>query len=100
MEHAREAGANVATDSVALLQKAEAMIFLGQELQQRLAMESQAPVNTVQWIINTGNTIIQNVNQYFGPVTTGSGDAVDLRESRGAVIKPAGPVNQQFETSE
>jgi len=96
MEHARAAGANATTGSATLLQKAEAMISLGQELQQRLAGESRAPFNTVQWIINTGNTIIQNVNQYSGPVAIGGGDAVDLRDSQGAVVKPAGEVRQRF----
>ncbi|MBN1922022.1 MAG: macro domain-containing protein [Anaerolineae bacterium] len=100
MERARETGANAATDAVALQQQAEAMISLGQELQQRLSREAWAPANTVQWIINTGNTIIENVNHYFGPVAAGGGDAVDLRGSQGAVIKPGGRVEQRFGSRE
>jgi hypothetical protein len=34
--------------------------------------------------------------QFSGPVAVGSGEAVDLRGSQGAVYKPSGPVEQQF----
>jgi len=34
--------------------------------------------------------------RFDGPVTVGSGEAVDLRGSQGAIYKPSGPVEQQF----
>jgi hypothetical protein len=34
--------------------------------------------------------------QFEGPVTVGGNEAVDLRGSQGAVVKPSGPVEQQF----
>ena len=33
---------------------------------------------------------------FDGPVATGGGEAVDLRQSRGAVYRPTGPVKQHF----
>lgn len=95
MEHAREVGA----DAGALLRQAESIVILGKELHARLAGERHMPSNTVQWIINTGNTIVQNVTQLLGPVAVGGGDAVDLRGSQGAVYKPSGPVEQHLDSS-
>jgi hypothetical protein len=34
--------------------------------------------------------------QFEGPVSTGGGEAVDMRGSQGALYKPGGPVEQQF----
>jgi hypothetical protein len=34
--------------------------------------------------------------QFGGPVSTGGGEAVDMRGSQGALYKPSGPVEQQF----
>jgi hypothetical protein len=34
--------------------------------------------------------------QFGGPVAVGGGEAVDMRDSQGAVYKPSGPVDQQF----
>jgi hypothetical protein len=34
--------------------------------------------------------------QFDGPVAVGNGEAVDMRGSRGALYKPAGPIEQQF----
>jgi len=94
MERAREAGA----DAELLLRQAESIVTLGKELHAHLAGGMCMPSNTVQWIINTGNTIVQNVTQLLGPVAVGGGDAVDLRDSQGAVYKPRGPVEQHFDS--
>jgi hypothetical protein len=34
--------------------------------------------------------------QFGGPVSTGGGEAVDMRGSQGVLYKPSGPVEQQF----
>jgi DNA-binding transcriptional ArsR family regulator len=55
-----------------------------------------------QWVHGPQTNIASDVQgpvlsgQFGGPVAVGGGEAVDLRESQGAINRPTGPVDQQF----
>lgn len=77
------------------------------ELQSRLQTEVTGPAVTtlfdqrgqqVGTQINVAGDYIGPVlsGQFEGPIAVGGRDAVDLRGSQGAVIKPSGPVTQNF----
>jgi len=74
LQNARHAG----TNSQALLQQAEGIISLGSDLRQRLPEQTGRGPEAIQLIINTGNSIVQNVTQIVGavhaPVLSGTFD--------------------------